>query len=375
MTTNYKLEGTPNSPVLMFSNSLGTTMDMWDAVIPYLLPYYRILRYDTRGHGGSEATEEPYSIALLGLDVIHLLDALEIDQVAFCGLSLGGLIAQWLSIHHPGRISQLVLCNTGLRIGDQDKWNDRIGRVLSEGMQSIADVTMSVWFTDDFLEGSTVPLQIKQQFLDCNPIGYANCCVAVRDADFRELVPQSDLKTLVITGNEDPITTVEHAQFLAFQLGNVHVKVLPTRHLSATEQPDAIAEILITFLVGSCVKERGAHMRNLVLGKEHVDRTFAGTNTFNFDFQELIAAVPWGSVWTRPAMDKHDRSLVTLSLLIALNREQEFKMHVRAALNNGVTVIELRELILHSSIYCGFPAANEAYRIAEEVLRELHIEI
>ncbi|MDR6548159.1 3-oxoadipate enol-lactonase/4-carboxymuconolactone decarboxylase [Chryseobacterium rhizosphaerae] len=375
MITNYKLEGTPNSPVLLFSNSLGATMHMWDAVVPYLLPYFRILRYDTRGHGGSETTEEPYSVDLLGIDVIDLLNDLKIDKVAFCGLSMGGLIGQWLSIHHPQRILQLILCNTGAKIGEEQLWNERINLILNEGMQAIADRTMKVWFTDKFRENSAVPDQIKQQFLDCNPLGYTNCCAVVRDADFRESISKISVKTLVITGDEDPITTEEHANFLTTNINDARIEVLHARHLSATERPEKIANLLIDFLVGHSIKEKGMHVRRTVLGTEHVDRTIVNKNSFNDDFQELIAYVPWGSVWARPAMSKHNRSLITLAMLIPLNKEDEFKMHVRAAFNNGLTVAELKELILHSSIYCGFPAANEAYKLAEEVLHELGKEI
>eukprot|EP01136_Pigoraptor_vietnamica_P003969 Opistho-1_new@33872 len=150
MKTNYKLQGTPNSPVMIFSNSLGSEMLMWDELVPFLLPYFRVLQYDTRGHGGSEISPEPYSIALLGQDVIDLLDELKINEAYFCGLSMGGLIGQWLGIHYPNRIKKLIVSNTGAKIGNDERWNGRIETIKANGMQAIVDDTMERWFTESF---------------------------------------------------------------------------------------------------------------------------------------------------------------------------------------------------------------------------------
>jgi len=231
---------------------------------------------------------------------------------------------------------------------------------------------MQRWFTDEFIKNKKQKTeQQKVLFLNNNTIGYANACAAVRDANFKESVKQISSETLVITGDEDVVTTKENAQYLASQIKKSELKILKTRHLSSVELPQEFANTLIDFLVGKSAFDRGMHVRRTVLGNEHVNKATEKINSFNDDFQNLIANVPWGSVWTRPAMGKHDRSLITLSMLIALGRETEFKMHVRAAFNNGVSVIELKELILQSAIYCGFPAANDAYKIAEEVIREL----
>jgi 3-oxoadipate enol-lactonase / 4-carboxymuconolactone decarboxylase len=374
MHTNYKLSGTPNSPVLIFSNSLGTTMNMWDEVTSALLPYFQVLQYDTRGHGNSTITSEPYSIPLLGQDVVDLMNQLKIKEAHFCGLSMGGLIGQWLAIHHPKRIKKLVLSNTAAKIGDAETWIQRIKTIKTNGMQSITDATMQRWFTDEFVKNNKQKIeQQKVLFLNNNAVGYTNACAAVRDADFRESVKKITSETLVIAGDGDVVTNVEHANYLVSEIAKSELKVLKARHLSSVELPQEFATILIDFIVGESTFERGMHVRRTVLGNEHVNKATEKINSFNDDFQNLIANVPWGSVWTRPAMSKHDRSLITLSMLIALGREAEFKMHVRAAFNNGVSITELKELILQSAIYCGFPAANDAYKIAEEVIRELKI--
>lgn len=372
MQTNYKLSGTANSPVLIFSNSLGTTMNMWDELVNALLPYFQVLQYDIRGHGESKVAEEPYTIALLGQDVIDLMDKLKIQEAHFCGLSMGGLIGQWLAIHHPKRIKKLVLSNTAAKIGDIETWNQRIETIKIKGMQAVVDATMQRWFTDEFIKNNKQKIeQQKVLFLNNDVLGYANACAAVRDADFRESIKKITSETLVITGDEDAVTTIEHANYLVSEIAKSELKILKARHLSSVELPQEFANVLIDFLVGTSTFERGMHVRRTVLGNEHVNKANEKINSFNDTFQDLIANVPWGSVWTRPAMSKHDRSLITLSMLIALGRETEFKMHVKAAFNNGVSVTELKELILQSAIYCGFPAANDAYKIAEEVMKEL----
>jgi 3-oxoadipate enol-lactonase / 4-carboxymuconolactone decarboxylase len=374
MQTNYKIQGTPNSPVLIFSNSLGSEMMMWDEVIPYLLPYFRVLQYDTRGHGRSEATPKPYTIALLGQDVIDLLDQLNIPEAYFCGLSMGGLIGQWLGLNYTNRIKKLILCNTGAKIGNDERWNGRIETLKVHGMQAIVEDTIERWFTEDFRAKN--PQRVAQthaMFLRSNVEGYSNCCAAIRDADFRKELQKVSVETLVITGDEDPVTNVEQAEFIANKIPYSHLRVLHARHLSATELPKEFAENIIEFIAGETVFEKGMHVRRTVLGNAHVDKANGNINSFNADFQEFISKYAWGEIWTRPELAKREKSLITMAMLIALNRPAEFKMHVKAAFNNGVTVAEIKEVIMQSAIYCGLPAANDAFHLALDVFKELSI--
>ncbi|MEA5405819.1 3-oxoadipate enol-lactonase [Arcicella sp. DC2W] len=372
MKTNYKLQGTPNSPVLIFSNSLGSEMLMWDELVPFLLPYFRVLRYDTRGHGGSKITPEPYSIALLGQDVIDLLDELKIDEAYFCGLSMGGLIGQWLGIHYPNRIKKLVISNTGAKIGNDERWNGRIETIKAKGMQAIVDDTMERWFTESFRNHNPQRVaETKAMFLRSDILGYSNCCAAIRDADFRESLSQVSVETLVITGDEDPVTNVAQAEFIAENVPNARLKVLHARHLASTELPEEYAQVLIDFIVGESNLEKGMHVRRSVLGNAHVDKANSNINDFNADFQKFISNYAWGEIWTRPNLSKHSRSLITIAMLIALNRKAELKMHIRAAFNNGVTIAEIKEVLMQSALYCGLPAANEAFHTAEEVFKEM----
>ncbi|TVZ15971.1 3-oxoadipate enol-lactonase/4-carboxymuconolactone decarboxylase [Maribacter sp. MAR_2009_72] len=375
MKTNYKLQGTPNSPVLMFSNSLGADLTMWDELVPYLLPYFRVLQYDTRGHGQSELTDGPYTIELLGQDVIDLLDTLKIDKVYFCGLSMGGLIGQYLGINHPDRLYKLIISNTDAKIGTVERWNDRIETINEQGMQAIVDATMEKWFTESYHQ--THPSRVaemKKIFLANRPEGYTACCAAIGNADFRADIKQIQLETLIITGDEDAVTNVAQAENMQKEIAGAELKVFHARHLPSTELPAYYAETLINFIVGEDTFDRGMHVRRTVLGDVHVDRANGNKNEFNTDFQEFISHYAWGEIWTRPGLPKHSRSLITLAMLIPLNKKAEFKMHVKAAFNNGVTIDEIKEVILQSGIYCGLPAANDAMHSAEEVFTDLGIE-
>lgn len=375
MKTNFKLQGTPNSPVLILSNSLGADLHMWDDLVPYLLPYFRVLQYDTRGLGLSEVTTDPYTVDLLGNDVIELMDQLNIYEACFCGLSMGGLIGQWLALNKPDRIKKIILSNTATKIGDDARWNTRIETISSQGMNSIADEMMERWFTPSFRQINSERVNaIRQSFVMSDPTGYCNCCTAIRDADFTNQISSILLPALIITGDEDPVTTVDHARYLNEGIQNSKLIVFPAKHLSATELPQVYAEAMIDFLVGPSLFDQGMHIRRTVLGDAHVDRAQATINGFNGDFQDFISKYAWGEIWSRPGLSKYQRSLITVAMLIPLNRKAEFKLHIKAALNNGLNVSEIKEIILHAGVYCGLPAANEAFHTAEEVFNELNIQ-
>lgn len=372
--TNYKLSGTPNSPVLVFSNSLGTNLSMWDELIPFLLPYFQVLQYDTRGLGKSEITAEPYTIGLLGQDLIDLMDQLKIEKAHFCGLSMGGLIGQWLAIHYRDRFLKIILANTDAKIGNIEGWNSRIEAITHSGLETITSATMQRWFTDDFRINQPSRIEaICEMFVSSDVLGYSNCCAAIRDADFRKELHTITSETLVIAGVEDVVTTIENAEYLVNHIPNATLKILPARHLSATELPEQFATMLIEFIVGKSTFDKGMHVRRTVLGNDHVNRASSTINEFNGDFQEFISNYAWGEIWTRPGLSKPNRSLITIAMLIALNRKSELQMHIRAAINNGVSKAEIKEVIMQSALYCGLPAANEAIHTAEAVFKEMKI--
>jgi len=249
---NYLLEGPAGAPVLVLSNSLGTDLHMWDAQIPAFTEHFRVLRYDTRGHGASLVTPGPYSIEQNGRDVLALLDALDIPRAHFCGLSMGGLIGQWLGIHAAERLSRLVLCNTAAKIGTPEVWNPRIDTVLSGGaqaMRDLRDASISRWFTADFAEASPARVDaIVSMLAQTSPEGYAANCAAVRDADFRGEIGAITVPTLVVCGAADPVTTSEDGRFLQARIPGAELVEFRAAHLSNVQAGDAFSQRVLAFL-------------------------------------------------------------------------------------------------------------------------------
>lgn len=382
---HYQLEGPEKAPVLLFSNSLGSDMRMWDDVVEPLRVHFRILRYDTTGHGQTPTSPEPIRIADLGQDVLGLLDALGITQVNFCGLSMGGLIGQWLAVHYPNRINKLILCNTAAKIGTAAGWNERINTVSQQGISAIADAVLNRWLTDAFQQANPeVTARLLTMIKANRAEGHVACSAVLRDTDLRADIHHITAPTLIIAGTYDPVTTVSDGQFMQQEIPNAQLCELSAAHMSVVEKADAVVQLLMAFLQEPAeqtelpesrtssqrVYDQGMAVRRAVLGDAHVDRANAGITDFNADFQEFITRYAWGEIWTRPGLTRHSRSLITLGMLIALNRETEFKMHVRAAFNNGVTIDELKEVIMHSALYCGLPAANAAFHAAQDILQE-----
>ncbi len=248
LRTHYALTGDKDA-VLVFSNSLGTDFSMWNPQMSELQRRFRILRYDTRGHGQSSVTSADYTVEQCGRDVLGLLDSLGLDRVHFCGLSMGGMIGMWLGIHAPNRLHRLVLSNTAARIGTKEIWNARIATVRQDGMKSVAAAVIERWFTPEFRASSAEKVARAQHMLgNSPPEGYAACCAAIRDMDQRESVAQIKAPTLVIYGASDPVTPASDAQFLTTQIrGSVAVE-LAAAHLSNVEQADAFTAAVSNFL-------------------------------------------------------------------------------------------------------------------------------
>jgi 3-oxoadipate enol-lactonase len=246
---HYQLEGPAHAPVLVLSNSLGTTLAMWEPQVAPLSRRFRLLRYDTRGHGLSSAPPGPYSIGDLGRDVIALLDALKIQRAHFCGLSMGGLIGLWLGVNAPARVERLIACNTAARVGTVDAWNARMASVRSEGMKAVAPGLMERWFTADFREKNPAAVDwIRRMVLDAPVEGYLACCAAVRDADLRERVGEIKIPTMIVAGSSDPVTPPAEAEFLAGKISAARLRELPAAHLSSVEAAAQFNEAVLQFL-------------------------------------------------------------------------------------------------------------------------------
>ncbi|MGC1627583.1 MAG: 3-oxoadipate enol-lactonase [Candidatus Acidiferrales bacterium] len=246
---NYQIDGPDRAPVVVLSNSLGTTLSMWDSQVPTLSQKFRVLRYDMRGHGLTPVTPGPYTIEGLARDVIGLLDALTIERAHFCGISVGGALGQWLGVNAADHLNRLVLSNTAARIGTQDGWNARIKTVREGGMASVADAVVSRWFTDGFVKKSPAVVEAtRQMLLRTPPEGYVATCAALREMDQRETVARVSVRTLVIAGAHDAVTTPVDAHFLVDRIHAAQHVELNSAHLSNIEDAEAFTTALINFL-------------------------------------------------------------------------------------------------------------------------------
>lgn len=368
----YRLEGRSDLPMLALSHSLGCDHSMWAPQMPDLLDHFQVLRYDTRGHGASDVPAGDYTMDQLGQDVLGLLDALKVSQAAFCGLSMGGAIGQWLALNAPQRLSALVLANTAPKFGTPDLWDARRKSVLEGGMAAVADTGMQRFFSADNQFSSSAQ-STRAVLLGTDPKGYAACCAVLRDADFRSELARISIPTLVIGSDRDPSTPWEgNGSVLAKEIPGAQTVRLNTAHLSNLEQPRSFTTALLNFLLPKQSSQdpfqEGMKVRHQVLGAEHVERSMASATDLTRDFQELITRYAWGSVWTRPGLDHRTRRLLVLAVTAALGRWEEFRLHLRAGLEHGLESSDLKETLLQVAVYAGVPAANTAFQIAKEEL-------
>lgn len=246
---NYQTFGDANKPALIFSNSLGTKYSMWQPQIQHFQQDHYVICYDTRGHGVSSAPQGPYSLEQLGQDVVNLLDHLDIAKAAFCGISMGGLTGQWLAIHKPERFSQVIVCNTAAKIGQEQVWQDRAVLVREQGLAPIAATAASRWFTDPFIQSNpAVVAELSNDLGAGSPEGYANCCEALAKADVREQLSSIQIPVLIIAGQQDPVTTVADGQFMQQRITNSRLFEINASHISNIEQPEAFNQAVQTFL-------------------------------------------------------------------------------------------------------------------------------
>ena len=249
LRVHYQLTGRPGAPVLVFSNSLGTNLSMWDPQLAAAEQLFQVLRYDSRGHGLTTVTPGPYSIELLGRDVLALLDQLKIQSAHFCGLSKGGMIGMWLGAHAPDRLRNLVLCNTAAKIGTRESWDGRIKSVREGGMKAIAPSVIERWFTPEFRRASpAIVARTRQMIENSPPDGYVASCEAIRDMDQREAISEIRVPTLVISGTKDPVIPLGESLFLSQRISGAHSVDLETAHLSNIQASEEFTSAIIRFL-------------------------------------------------------------------------------------------------------------------------------
>lgn len=366
----HEVSGPADGPAVVLSGSLGSDLRMWDPQVePLVAAGFRVLRYDHRGHGRSPAPPGPYTLDELARDLVALLDRLGVERVSLVGLSLGGMVGMWLGAHEPARVDRLVLCCTAARLGPAEMWTERARAARESGMDALADAAVGRWLTpaaDPELAG-----RLRAMVAATPAEGYASCCTAIQTMTVEDDLGSIVAPTLVVAAAQDPATPPEHALRITSAIPGARLAVVDgAAHLGNVERPDEFTSLILGHLRPSR-HDAGMAVRRAVLGDEHVDRAVAGTSEFTRPFQEYVTESAWGSVWARPGLDRRTRSAVTLAALTSLRAFDELPMHVRAAVRHGLTREEIAEILLHTAVYAGAPAANRAFAVAADALDEL----
>ena len=242
-------EGPASAPALMLSNSLGTDLHLWDAQAAQWAKSFHVIRYDRRGHGRSSLGNAPHTIETYGLDALSIMDALGLDAVHWCGLSMGGMVGQWLAATRPNRIDKLVLSNTSAHFADKQRWNDRIAAIRDKGLRPLADSVMNLWFTPGFRARAPETVAAMVEMFNATPVdGYLAACEAIRDMDHRNLLPKITAPTLIIAGQHDPSTPLDMAEVMRAGIRGAALMVLDAAHIANVERPDLYTETVLTFL-------------------------------------------------------------------------------------------------------------------------------
>jgi 3-oxoadipate enol-lactonase len=243
---HHRFDGPVGAPVVVLPSSLGTSLDLWDANVPAWSGSFRVLRYDQRGHGRSDAPPSPFTVDDLGQDLVLLLDELALERVSLCGLSLGGATAMWVAANAPERVDSLVLACTAARFGEPGPWRDRAALVRAHGLEPIADGVISRWFTHGFADEQPELVAAFRRLLASTPVeGYAGCCEALARWDFRDRLGAIRARTLVLAGSEDPSTPPSDAELLADRIPDATLVVLDgAAHLANVEAAAAFSTLV-----------------------------------------------------------------------------------------------------------------------------------
>ena len=363
---DHRAEGPASAPPLLLGPSLGTSYALWDKVAPELSAAHRVVRWDLPGHGGSAPglIGPGATVGDLADLVLALADSLGVERFAYAGVSLGGAVGLHLAVHRPERLSSLAVICSSAHFNGAGPWRERAARVRDEGLAGLAEGADARWFTPGF----TVPRLVRDH-RKADPEAYAACCDALAAFDLRERLAEISVPTLLVAGREDPATPPGHLREIADAVPDAALVEIPgASHLAPAERPEAVLAALRTHFGGAA--RRGMEVRREVLGVAHVDRALARQTPVTAPFQDFVSRYAWGEIWTDPALTRRERSMITLTALVAHGHYDELALHVRAARRNGLTPEEIGAVLLQTAVYCGVPAANSAFATAQRVLAE-----
>ncbi|SMQ19987.1 4-carboxymuconolactone decarboxylase /3-oxoadipate enol-lactonase [Streptomyces sp. Ag82_O1-12] len=422
-TLQYRFDGPEDAPVLILGPSLGTTWHMWDRQIPELIKQWRVFRFDLPGHGGAPAYPAG-SVGDLTTRLLATLEGLGVHRFGYAGCALGGAVGIELALRHPERLASLALIAASPRFGTADEFRQRGVIVRTNGLDPIARTAPERWFTGGFAAAQPAITEWAVQMVRTTDPGcYIASCEALASFDVRPELGRVGVPTLVLVGSDDQVTGPAEARTLVAGIPDARLAVVPgASHLVPVEQPAAVTDLLVRHFstawqpafetstgqnvlppvalkpvlspappqppqTGPVAEiapvavppqaqgrpdpyDAGIKVRREVLGDAHVDRALAQADEFSGDFQEFITRYAWGEIWDRPGLDRRTRSCITLTALVAGGHLDELAFHTRAALRNGLTPGEIKEVLLQAAVYCGVPAANSAFKVAQQVIRE-----
>lgn len=371
--------GPADGPLLLVGPSLGTSAaTLWSGVAERLTERVRVIGWELPGHGAG-APSAPFTIADVAAAVLALADGLGVERFHYAGDSIGGCVGLQLLLDAPQRVETATVLCTGAVIGTPDGWRERAATVRAGGTETMLAGAVQRWFAPGFSQrrpGVSAALLDALRHADAE--SYAQTCDAVAGFDVSGRLSDIVTPLLAIAGGNDVPTPPESLQRIASGVKDGRFVVLDgVGHLAPAEAPDRVARLIAEHLgvqagpvTNADVHAAGMTVRREVLGNAHVDRAVAGTTELTADFQQMITEYAWGTIWTRPGLDRRSRSLITLTALVARGHQEELAMHLRAARRNGLTNDEIKELLMQTAIYCGVPDANTAFRIAAKVLAE-----
>jgi 3-oxoadipate enol-lactonase / 4-carboxymuconolactone decarboxylase len=380
--TGVQLSQPSAGPLLLLGNSIGTSATaLWSASAAFLGERFHLVAWDLPGHGrNTDPVSDGFSMAELAAGVMAFADRVLTDRgepggrLYYAGDSLGGAVGLQALLDAPERILAAVLLCTGAKIGDAEGWWERAARVRASGTTVVVNQSVERWFAPGFIEREP---QVGSRLLDslraADAEAYALACEALADFDVRSRLREIAVPVLAVAGAEDFATPSQLLAEIAQGVKHGELQILDrAAHLAPAEAPEEVAKLIIEYCdaqgSGADPSAAGMQVRREVLGDDHVDRATAATTDFTRDFQKLITEYAWGTIWTRPGLDRRSRSMITLTALVARGHHEELAMHVRAARRNGLSVDEIKEVLLQTAIYCGVPDANTAFRIAQTAL-------
>ncbi|MEV6491096.1 4-carboxymuconolactone decarboxylase [Actinoplanes sp. NPDC051633] len=363
--TGTVLADAPGRPLLVVGPSLGTSVEaLWGRCVERLEGRFHVIGWDLPGHGRSPAPSGAFSVGDVARAVLDLVGD---TPFRYAGVSAGGAIGLQLMLDAPGLVRAAVLLCTGATIGTPDGWRERAELVHSSGTAVMLEGSARRWFAPGFLDRApSAGSALLHSLRDADAESYSRVCEMLAGHDLTARLPGITAPVLAVAGAQDEATPPAKLAEIAEGVRYGRLVVLEdTAHLAPAEHPATVAELLVEHL-----DRPGMAVRRTVLGDEHVNRAVAAATSFTAGFQDLITRYAWGEIWARPGLDRRSRSLVTLTALVALGHHEELALHVRAARRNGLTDAEIEEVLLQTAIYCGVPAANTAFRIAQRVLAE-----